>query len=157
LNGSNDQFECGVTASLLGSGATLANAGNCAAIIGVAGILLGHSAARPIFAVPVLLWPAGCYFSLRVAIDASLFHQLALAGDDAGPQLDRLLQSRGLARPKPNRTMPERTMPERTMPERTMDDRSQGALKLWKRLMAITGIQIAASLAAAIAEVWARR
>jgi hypothetical protein len=148
---------CGATASLLGSGAALANAGNCAAAIGVVGILVAQATpVRAIFAIPVVCWPAGCYFNLRVAIDASLFQELALAGSDAGPQLDELLRQRGLARAKSQRTMGERTMPERTMPERTMDDRSDGAVRLWKRSIAIAAIQIAAVTAAAIAAVWVR-
>ena len=138
----NARFECGVTASLLSSGASLTTASNCAAVIGAVGSLLAHStAARMIFLAPVLCWPAGCYFSVRVAIDASLFRELALADQDSGAALDELLRSRGLARERPNRTI---------------GDRSQGAVKLWKRLIAITGLQIVASLAATIVEVWTR-
>jgi hypothetical protein len=138
----NPRFECGVTASLLSSGANLATAGNCAAVIGAAGILLAHSAAaRLIFMAPLLGWPAACYFSVRVAIDASLFKELALAEQDSEPGLDEVLRRRGLARGRP---------------ERTIEDRSQGAVKLWKRLIAITGIQIATSLSAVLVEAWAR-
>jgi hypothetical protein len=138
----NPRFECGVTASLLSSGASLAIASHCAAVIGAAGILIAHSAAaRLVFVAPVLCWPAACYFSVRVAIDASLFKELALADQDSGPALDELLRRRGLAREKP---------------KRTIAGRSQGAVKLWKWLIAITAIQIATSLAAAILETWAR-
>jgi hypothetical protein len=142
----NRQFECGATASLLGSGAGLAIATNCAAVIGAAGILLAHSVtARAILLVPVMLWPLACYFSVRVAIDASLFKELALADKDSGPpreeMLDEILQQRGLAQGAPGRSI---------------SDRSQGAIRLWKRLIAITGIQVAASVAALIVEAWTR-
>jgi hypothetical protein len=138
----SSKFECGVTGSLLDSGVVLTKASQCAAVIGVAGTLLAHSgAARLIFAVPTLCWPVACYFGVRVAIDASLFRELAMENDDGGPVLDKLMHERGLAREKPTRTIGER---------------SAGAVKLWKRLIAITGIQIAASLAAAITEIWAR-
>ncbi|MBV8904830.1 MAG: hypothetical protein JOZ22_14450, partial [Acidobacteriia bacterium] len=122
------KFECGLTASLLDSGVVLTKASHCAAVIGVAGTLLAHSgSARLIFAVPTFCWPVACYFSVRVAIDASLFRELALENDDGAPVLDKLMHRRGLAREKPLRTI---------------DDRSAGAVKLWKRLIAITGIQI---------------
>jgi len=64
-----------------------------------------------------------------------------VADHDSGPALDELLRRRGLAREKP---------------ERTISDRSGGAVKLWKRLIAIAGIQMAAALAATIIEAWAR-
>jgi hypothetical protein len=88
-----------------------------------------------------LFWPAACYFGVRVAIDASLFRELALAGEDNGPALDELLRRRGLAR---------------GTPDRTISDRSHGAVKLWKRLIAITAIQVVTSVAAVIFEVWTR-
>ncbi len=138
----NHKLECGVTASLLDSGARLANASNCAAVIGGAGVLLAHSlAARLMFVVPVLSWPAACYFSVRVAIDGSLFKELALSGEDSGPALDELLGGLGFLREKR---------------ERTIGDRSRGAVKLWNRLIAIAGMQIATLVAATIVDAWAR-
>lgn len=138
----NRKFECGVTAGLLGSGATLAIASHCAAVIGAAGTLLAHSTvARLMFVVPILGWPAACYLSVRVAIDSSLFRELALDDGNSEALLDELLHRRGLGKQKP---------------ERTIGDRSERALKLWKRLIAITGIQIAASLAAVFTELWVR-
>jgi hypothetical protein len=138
----NPRFECAATASLLDSGASLAAASHCAAVIGAAGILLAHSAAaRVILIVPVLFWPAACYFSFRVAIDASLFRELAMDDQDNGPALDDLLRRRGLARGRPGRTL---------------SDRSDGAVKLWRRLTAITAIQVATAVAAILVEVWAR-
>jgi len=138
----NPRFECGATASLLNSGASLATASNCAAVIGAAGILLAHSAmARTILIASVLLWPAACYFSVRVAIDASLFRELALSDQDSGPALDELLRRRGLARQQP---------------DRTISDRSHGAVELWRRLIAVTGIQIVTSVAAIVVEALAR-
>jgi hypothetical protein len=138
----NSRFECGATASLLSSGTSLTTASNCAAMVGAAGILLAHSStARAILVAPVLFWPLACYFSLRVAIDASLFRELALADQDNATALDELLQQRGLARGRPGWTI---------------SDCSRGAVKLWKRLIAITGIQVATSVAAVIVAVWAR-
>jgi hypothetical protein len=104
--------------------------------------MLAHSGmARAILVAPVLFWPAAFYIGLRVAIDASLFRELALADQGNGTALDELLRQRGLARGRPGRTI---------------SDRSRGAVKLWKRLIAITGIQVATSVAAIIVEVWAR-
>ncbi len=138
----NPTFESGVTASLLNSGTSLTTASNCSAVIGAAGVLLGHSAtAHAIFVVPVLFWPLACYFSIRVSIDASLFRELAAAGQDNGPALDELLRRLGLARKRS---------------DRTVSDRSQGAMKLWRRLIAITGIQVATSVTAIVIEVLGR-
>ena len=138
----NPRFECGATASLLSSGTSLTTASNCAAVVGAVGILLAHSVtARAILLATVLFWPVACYFSLRVAIDASLFRELALGDQDNGPALDELLRLQGLASGRP---------------DRTISHRCQGAVKLWKRLIAITGIQVATAVAAIVVEVWAR-
>jgi hypothetical protein len=135
-------FECGVTASFLRSGRALANASNCAAVVAAVGILLAHATtARLIFIAPLFCWPFACYFSVRVAIDRSLFTEMTLAPDDSGPALDEFLRGRGLLR---------------NQPKRTIADRSRGALKLWNRLIAITAIQIASLLAGMIVEALAR-
>jgi hypothetical protein len=138
----NPRFECGVTASFLSSGASLVIASHCAALIGAAGVLLAHTiAARAVFVAPILCWPAACYFGLRVSVDASLFKELAMVPDEGGPALDELLRRHGFA-----------AAPR----ERTIAERSAGALTLWKRLIGVTAIQIVASLAAIMIEVWAR-
>jgi hypothetical protein len=138
----NPRFECGVTASFLSSGTSLAIASHCAALIGAVGVLLAHTiAARAVFVAPVLCWPGACYFALRVSIDASLFKELALVPDEGGPALDELLRRHGFAGAPLDRTITER---------------SAGALKLWKRLIAVTAIQIVASLAAIMIEAFVR-
>jgi hypothetical protein len=138
----NSKLECSVTSGVLSSGTVISATANCAAVIGVAGILLAHSQiARILFLAPVLLWPAAYYFSIRVRIDASLFKQGVLDGDDSGPMLDAVLRARGFTRPD-------------TAP--SLADRHRGAIRLWKRLIAITTIQVVAAVAAAIVEVWTR-
>jgi hypothetical protein len=120
-------FECGVTASFLSSGQLLCNASNCAAIIAAAGMFLTH--ARLWFAGSILCWPVACYLGIRVAIDASLFRELAVAPLDRGSELDEAL---------------------RVPPGRTISERSRGALRLWKGLIAAVVVQLSI-LAAALA------
>ena len=132
-------FESGVIASFLGSGRVLAGASHCAALIGAGGTLFARSAVAPlILAVPVLCWPAACYFGLRVTIDAALFDRLALEEEGSGEALDAMLRSCGL---------------RKETPARSFSDRRQGALRLWKRQAAIVGIQIAAVVAGIFFEV----
>lgn len=134
-------FDCRATGSFLASGRTLANAGHCAALIGTAGVLFSRSlAARIVFAVPALAWPAACYFSFRVAIDASLFQELALEQDGAARALDSWLVSRGLLR---------------AARDRTLADRMEGALALWRRLVAVVALQATALAAAILVRVFA--
>jgi hypothetical protein len=136
----NPSFECAVTASFLRSGRVLSNASNCAALIAAAGTLLTHTlAARLSFAASFLCWPLACYFSLRVAIDASLFRDLGGAAADGGAALDDLLRTWGLARGKGGRTIAER---------------GRGALKLWHRLIASVAAQLAAMVAGILIQAW---
>lgn len=128
------EFECGVTASFLRSGAVLSNASHCAALIAAAGLLLTHPAAgRLWFATSILCWPIASYLGVRVAIDASLFHELAADPDDRGRALDERLR--------------------RT--ERTLAERSRGALRLWTRLIVTVAVQLAILAAAMVIQVLA--
>jgi hypothetical protein len=136
------EFECAVTASFLRSGRVLSNCSNSAALIAAAGVFLAHaSAERRIFATSLLCWPVACYFSLRVAIDASLFRELGREPADGGQALDALLGAWGLAG---------------KLPHRTIAERSRGALKLWKRLIAVAAVQLATLAAAIMIQAWVR-
>ncbi len=134
------EFECAVAAGFLRSGQVLSNCANCAALIAAGGALLAHApAARLLFTTSVLCWPAGCYFAMRVAIDARLFCELGREGAEGGQALDEVLHAWGLANPKPGRTVAER---------------SRGALRLWRRQMAAVAVQLAAMAAGLLALAW---
>ena len=119
------EFECAFTASFLSSGHVLSNVSNCAALMAAAGILFTHT--RLLFAGSLLCWPLACYLAVRVAIDASLFQELAGAPADAGRELDEML---------------------RVPKERTISERSRGALQLWKYLILAVAVQLAILAAA---------
>jgi hypothetical protein len=127
------EFDCGVIASVLDSGRSVAQAGHAAAVVAGLGVMLAHSSiARLIFAASILCWPAACYLAVRTRLDASLFR--AIAGDPAegSRRMDELLRSWGLIRaPK----------------ERTLDERMRGALALWRRQQVVFAIQLAALVA----------
>ena len=130
------ELECEVTAGLLDSGRTIANVSHCAALIGAGGVLLSQSMiARLMFLAAVVCWPVACYFSFRVAIDASLFRGLDLEQESVGAALDQALLTCGLLN---------------SVRERTFADRRGGALRLWKRLIAFTAVQVAAVVAGAL-------
>jgi hypothetical protein len=136
------EFECAVTASFLRSGRVLSNCSNSAALIAAAGLFLAHaSAERLVFAASLLCWPVACYFGLRVAIDASLFRELAQQTADGGQALDALLRTWGLAG---------------KLPDRTIAERSRGALRLWKRLIAVAAVQMATLAAGIMIQAWVR-
>jgi hypothetical protein len=136
------ESECVVTASLLRSSRVLANASNCAAVMAAVGLLLSHAeAARLLFATSILCWPMSVYLGVRVAIDASLFQNLAGELTDGGQALDKLLRDRGLMRARP---------------ERTLAERSRAAIKIWKRMIVIVTIQLAILAAAVVIQALAR-
>jgi hypothetical protein len=114
------ELECGITASFLDSGKLLMNAAHCAALIAGGGMLLSDR--RLLFACSLICWPLVCYLGIRVAIDASLFRELANAPEEAVRALDEML---------------------RVPRARTFSQRSRGALRLWKRLIAAVAIQFA--------------
>ena len=136
------ESECVVTASLLRSGQVLANAGNCAAVMAAVGLLLSHvEAARLLFAASILCWPMAVYLGVRVAIDASLFRDLAGELADGGQTLDKLLRDRGLMRARP---------------ERTLAERSRAAIRVWKHMIVIVAVQLAIVAAAVVIQALAR-
>lgn len=130
------ELECGLTASFLGSGRILSNVSNCAALIAGAGIFLAHQAGeRLLYAVSILCWLIASYLGVRVAIDASLFRELAENPVEGGDTIDEFLRTRGLLRVKPARPLTER---------------SHSALRLWTRMIVIVAVQLAISMAALI-------
>jgi hypothetical protein len=136
------ESECLVTASLLRSGRVLANASNCASVMAAVGLLLSHvETARLLFAASILCWPMAVYLGVRVAIDASMFRDLAGELADGGHALDTLLRDRGLSRARP---------------ERTLAERCRAAIKIWKRMIAIVALQLAIVAAAIVIQVLAR-
>ncbi|MGC4049542.1 MAG: hypothetical protein QM757_08530 [Paludibaculum sp.] len=136
----NPRFDGKVTASFLRSGRMLSNAGNCAALLAGAGLLLGHPGlARLLFASSLVFWLPAVYLGLRVSIDAGLFSDLAEAPEAGGTALDEWLRSRGFGKPAQGRSM---------------EERSRGALKLWVRLLVVVAAQIASLLAGLLWQAW---
>jgi hypothetical protein len=128
-NGVKPEFECGATASLLDSGRTLAGASHAAAVIAEVGVILAHSTVvQVVCAVSITCWLAGCYFAVRVAIDASLFRQLAADPSERCRDLDEWLHRDT---------------------ERGLTDQTRGALALWRWQVAFLVVQLIA-LAGAI-------
>lgn len=113
------EVECGLTASFLRSGRVLSNFSHFVALIAAGAILQNHT--RLWFAGSFLCWPIACYFSVRVAIDESLFRELAASPVDAARALDEVLS--------------------RAPGQRTVSDRSRGALRLWKFLISAVVLQ----------------
>ena len=124
-------FDCKVTASFLDSGRVLANAAHAGAILAGLGCFISLAiAARAFFLISILFWFAGCWFAVRVAIDASLFR--ALTGSEDLQKLDALLSRwRLVKQPK----------------DRGIEDRSRGALRLWRRQATVLTLQLSALLA----------
>jgi hypothetical protein len=121
-------LECGVTASFLESGKALAAASHTGALVAGVAILIVHSLVpRVVFASSLLCWVAGCWFGLRVAIDASLFRALAAEAEDAWPRFDALLVEWGL---------------RRTTRERSVAERIRGALALWRKQGMLLALQL---------------
>jgi len=121
-------FECSVTASLLESGRVLASAGHAGAVIAGIGIAFARApGVRMVFAASILCWLVECWLAVRVAIDASLFRDLALEPEDGGKKLDALLMGWGFGR---------------NLKERSIADRSRGALALWRMQVAVLAIEL---------------
>lgn len=77
----------------------------------------------------MMCWPAGCYFAVRVAIDASLFRQIT--GDVSGGcgELDEWLRRTGW---------------RYRQTARTVTDRTRAALVLWRWQAALLVVQLMA-------------
>lgn len=130
----HDEFECRVVASLLDSGAVVANAAQAAFLLSATGLALtAPTASSAAFALAILCWAAGGWASIRVTIDASLFRELAARPDFA--MLDGSLERLGFPRRKKNCTP---------------DDRFRASLRLWRFQLATFVLQLI-SLAAGAA------
>jgi hypothetical protein len=123
-------FEWSATASVLDSGRTLASASNVAAVVAGINAVLGHSnAAQIACALSMLCWFVGCYFAVRVTIDASLFRQLAANHVEACGDLDEWLRRLGWLRGET---------------DRSLTDRTRAALALWRGQVALLALQLMA-------------
>jgi hypothetical protein len=80
----------------------------------------------------MMCWLAGCYLAARVAIDASLFRQLADDPSERCRDLDEWLHRDT---------------------ERTLTDRTRGALALWRWQVAVAVVQLMALAAALLLRV----
>ena len=106
-------------ASVLRSGAIIAQAGHVLALIAGLG---WFSTGRWALTASLLAWLLHCYIALRVAIDAGLLADLA-GHEDA---LDEWLVRFGL---------------RRSTTPRSLDDRTRASLRLWKLQLAAFALQ----------------
>ncbi len=106
-------------ASILRSGAVIAQAGHVLALI--AGFGWFHTG-RWALTGSLLAWLLHCYIALRVAIDARLFENLP--GHEA--ELDAWLLRFGL---------------RRQLSPRSLDERTRASLRLWKFQLAAFALQ----------------
>jgi hypothetical protein len=134
----SQNFDCEATASMLDSGRVLALASQAAALIAAISPwnTLAH---RLLFAVALVLWPLACWLAIRVAIDASLFRAMARDPEASARSLDTFLTAHGLA-PAPS--------------GRPLADRCRGALRLWRRLMFVAGLQMILVVSALLSNLW---
>lgn len=132
------QLDSNLTASFLESGRTLAGLGNAAAVIAGLGSIAGHSKfGRLLFACSMFCWLAGCWFTVRVRIDAALFRQLAAEPESGWQRLDALLTAWGFLR---------------TPIERSVEDRTRGAIALWRKQAFTLAIHLASLIVALLWE-----
>ena len=106
-------------ASILRSGALIAQAGHVLALVAAYGWF--HSGRWP-FTFSLLLWLLHCYIALRVTIDAHLFEKLP--GHEA--ELDAWLLRFAL---------------RRQLSPRSLEERTRAALRLWKLQLAAFALQ----------------
>ncbi len=118
--------ECRATASLLRSGSTLVLAAHVGALL--AGFHV-QSQAPGIWLcfASLLCWCVVLYLAVRIKIDAGFFDLLAADPDHAPEQLDQFLDKAGL---------------RKLSKSRTNDERCQGALGLWRRMVAMVIVQL---------------
>ena len=114
-------FDCRATAALLRSGRILSLAGHAAAVMSVVPAWKDHWIAIG----AMVLWLNGVVLSVLVEIDARFFELLA---EQPPEYLDRWLEAAGLRRRSRSKTIPERR---------------NGALRLWRMLVAAVAWQIA--------------
>jgi hypothetical protein len=121
-------FDCRATAAMLRSGRILSLAGHAAALMSVVPVWKDHWIAVG----AIVIWCIGVVLAVLVEIDARFFELLA---EQSPEYLDRWLVAAGVRRSSPSKTIPERR---------------QGALKLWRALVAAVAWQIALLLIAMI-------
>lgn len=115
---SSDELDSLVVAGFLESGSNLALTSHAAALIAGFGAMVDlDDLSKLLCAVSLLCWLLSCWFSFRVAMDASLFRHLAGGGSDAFQRLDELLSNWG-CRPRSK--------------DRTIADRTRGPISLWR-------------------------
>jgi hypothetical protein len=133
------KFDCEVTAGFLESGRVLCQVANAAAIIsGINGAGFNGAAincAGVLTVVSLAAWMIGIWYSVRVAIDRSLFRTLAANPEARADWLDSLLLEWKLVKVAGSRSIAER---------------SRGALQLWRMQAAALIVQLATLAAAEI-------
>jgi hypothetical protein len=118
------ELDCRATAALLRSGSSVALAGHLAAVMSVFTVAAGGVAAW-IATSAIAVWCVVIYLAIRVNIDAGLLELLA---DKPAEELDEWFNATGI---------------RKNIPHRTIAERRNGAVRLWKRLMAAVAVQIA--------------
>jgi hypothetical protein len=113
-------------ACLLRAGLGASMAGHAGAVLAGLGML--HRGAGPAHAVALGAWALLIYLQLRVHLDAELFQWLAEGG--SMEELDTFLERTGL---------------RKRSGERSADERLRGALGLWRQLLAVLVIELAAA------------
>ena len=118
--------ECIATASLLRSGSTLVLTAHVGAAL--AGFHI-HSQSHGIWFcfASLLCWCAVVYLAVRIKIDAGFFVLLAADPDHAPEELDHFLDKAGL---------------RKVTKSRTIDERCQGAIGLWRKMVAVLVLQL---------------
>ncbi|HEX4807467.1 MAG TPA: hypothetical protein VH325_00970 [Bryobacteraceae bacterium] len=136
---SSGELDSLVIAGLLESGGNLAFASHAVAIIAGFGSLAAlNNVSKLLCAVSLLFWLLSCWFSFRVAIDASLFRHLAYGGSEGWQRLDELLGDWGLWHGPGGRTTA---------------DRWRGAIVLWRRQTGVLILQLATLMLAIVVNV----
>lgn len=128
-----------VTAALLDAGRVAAAIGHGSALLAGAALLATLPASgttRLCCGLALALWPVSGWLALRVALDARLF--ATLDADEASfTRFDACLPALGLYPSQPG--------------PRPLPLRCRGALRLWRSLLAVAGVQFALVLVAALA------
>jgi len=116
------------TACLLRAGFRASFAGHVGAILAGAGIL--HQGVEAPYLIALAAWGYLVYLQMRVSLDAELFSWLGSGGTTE--ELDGFLVRAGLL-----------SAPR----ERSDEDRCRGAIRLWKRLLFVLAVELAAVVA----------
>ena len=122
----NPGIECRATASLLRSGSTLVLPAHVGALL-AAFQIHAQPQVNWFSAASLLCWCAVVYLAVRIKIDAGFFEMLASDPEHAPEQLDQFLAKAGL-----------RKIGKAT----AIDERCKGALRLWRRMVAMVVVQL---------------